>query len=94
MAVLTNIKMTVATALLLAACGGGAPAVQSKPAPATANAPADAAKPVCCESFGYGERMVECCSAFEWTKADECKVPAGFVGGNKRIVSDDHCPAK
>ena len=46
---------------------------------------------VCCQSFGYGAQMAECCQTYAWTSADECKAPAGFVGGGKRVVANDKC---
>jgi hypothetical protein len=48
---------------------------------------------VCCESFGYGSEMVECCQTYEWTTAAECAVAEGFVGGGKQVVDDSHCEA-
>jgi hypothetical protein len=57
----------------------------------TASQAPDADPRVCCESFGYGARMVECCSKFTRVKADECKLPPGFVGGGKRVVDDVKC---
>jgi hypothetical protein len=35
--------------------------------------------------------MVECCSKFARVKADECKLPPGFVGGGRRVVDDAKC---
>ncbi len=46
---------------------------------------------VCCESYGYGDQMVKCCETYEWTTAEECKVPENFVGGGKDIVDRSHC---
>jgi hypothetical protein len=58
--------------------------------PAASQAPDPDAR-VCCESYGYGARMVECCSKFARVKADECKLPPGFVGGGRRVVDDAKC---
>jgi hypothetical protein len=96
----------VVVALVLAACGGGTPAPKEATVPvggapvgsatttpvlpATGQAPGGPAR-VCCESFGYGDRMVECCTKAVWTKADECRIPPGFVGGGKRVVDDAKC---
>jgi hypothetical protein len=46
---------------------------------------------VCCESFGYGAQMAQCCQTYAWTTADECKVAPGFVGGGKQVVASDKC---
>jgi hypothetical protein len=90
--------MLAISALLLVACSGGSRQVKPDPgatsvAPeAVRTAPAPV-QPVCCESYGFGAGMVECCFVFEWTKPEACKVPPGFVGGGKRIVSNNRCPA-
>jgi hypothetical protein len=84
----------LAVVVLLAGCAGSTPAPQgASPAPVVLDASAapDADRRVCCESFGYGARMVECCTKAVWTKADECQVPPGFVGGGKRVVDDAKC---
>jgi hypothetical protein len=46
---------------------------------------------VCCESFGYGSRMVKCCRTYEWSTASRCKTPPELVGGGKAIVADSYC---
>jgi hypothetical protein len=71
----------IPAALLLAACAGCSPVKEEEPAA------------VCCESFGYGAGMVECCSNFAWTRPEECKVPPGMVGGGRRVVGSERCPA-
>jgi hypothetical protein len=48
---------------------------------------------VCCHSFGFGSQMKRCCDNYEWTTADECKVPEGMVGGGKEIVDNSYCVA-
>jgi hypothetical protein len=91
-------------ASLLGGCAGGtqaaaepapvvsAPSASAPSTPVSAAAPTpDAGARVCCESFGYGARMVECCFKDVWSSQDECKVPPGFVGGGRRVVSDDKC---
>jgi len=89
--------MLAVSALLLVACGGGSRQVNQDPG-ATSVAPERPAPapvpPVCCESYGFGAGMVECCFVFEWTKPKDCKVPPGYVGGGKRIVSNNRCPAR
>lgn len=46
---------------------------------------------VCCHSFGFGSEMKRCCDKYEWTAADECKVPEGMVGGGKELVDNSYC---
>jgi hypothetical protein len=48
-------------------------------------------KEVCCESYGFGARMVKCCEKYQWTTAEECVVPEGFVGGGKQVVDGSMC---
>ncbi len=48
---------------------------------------------ICCESYGLGSNMEKCCESYEWTSANECAVPDGFVGGGKQIVEDGMCPS-
>ena len=48
---------------------------------------------VCCHSFGFGSEMKRCCDKYDWTTADECKVPEGLVGGGKEIVDNSYCVA-
>ena len=49
---------------------------------------------VCCESFGYGAEMKECCQSYEWTTLDNCEAPNKLVGGNERVVDDSYCQNK
>jgi starvation-inducible outer membrane lipoprotein len=48
---------------------------------------------VCCKTFGYGSRMVECCQRYEWTDPDKCSYPEDLqiTGGGKVIVEDSFC---
>ena len=68
---------------------GPAPATEAPPAPTEQKPAGDR---ICCESFGYGAMMVECCQETAWTTAEECTVKAGHVGGGKRIVDGSKCP--
>ena len=87
--------MTCAWLVLGSACAGtvppaAAPPDPHKPTAAPAHA-ADVEARVCCESFGYGSMMVECCQKTAWSRPNECHLPDDDVGGGKRIVSDDKC---
>jgi hypothetical protein len=95
---LSHAALLTIAAFALAACGGKAKAPAQPPAdaptsdaPTTAPPPAEAAAKVCCESFGYGAQMVQCCESYEWTTAEACTVPPGFVGGGKQVVAADKC---
>jgi hypothetical protein len=95
----------VLAAVVAGGCGGSqaSPKDATPPAPAlspsASAAPAESAasqagKQVCCESFGYGAKMVECCTKAVWSSPLDCVVPPGFVGGGKRVVDDTKCPAR
>ncbi|MBU1975431.1 MAG: hypothetical protein KKG59_03430 [Nanoarchaeota archaeon] len=45
----------------------------------------------CCESYGNGAMMVECCWSYEMTAEEDCMIEDGMVGGNMRIVKDVFC---
>ena len=49
---------------------------------------------VCCESFGYGARMIKCCQSYEMVPRDQCKVEDGLVGGGKQVVDLSFCKKK
>ena len=49
---------------------------------------------VCCESFGYGARMIKCCQSYEMVPRDQCKVEDGLVGGGKQVVDLSFCQKK
>lgn len=49
---------------------------------------------VCCESFGYGAKMVKTPSSYALMPKSQCKVAAGFVGGGKNIVDKNFCEPK
>jgi len=46
---------------------------------------------VCCESFGYGARMVKTPSTYALMSKSQCTVEPGFVGGGKNIVDYSYC---
>lgn len=68
-----------------------ATASNTTPAPTPTTPPAETTDRVCCESFGYGARMVECCQRVEWTTAAACTVSPGHVGGGRRVVDNARC---
>ena len=49
---------------------------------------------VCCETFGYGARMIKCCQSYEMVLKDQCKVEDGMVGGGKQVVDLSFCKKK
>ncbi|HRG77212.1 MAG TPA: hypothetical protein PLX69_21820 [Leptospiraceae bacterium] len=49
---------------------------------------------VCCETFGYGARMIKCCQSYEMVSRDQCKVEDGLVGGGKQVVDLSFCQRK
>ncbi len=49
---------------------------------------------VCCETFGYGARMIKCCQSYEMISRDRCKVEEGLVGGGKQVVDVSFCKKK
>ena len=82
--------------LVLCACSTPAPAPPPAPVPAPAPVPPPTPVPppaaqVCCESFGFGARMVKCCESYAWTAPEACTVPPDFVGGGKAVVADSMC---
>jgi hypothetical protein len=94
--VVSRIVASALAAVSLAACGGGQAAPKDATPTATVSptgnaAAAPAKKQVCCESFGYGTGMVECCTKAAWSAPEACVVPPGFVGGGKRVVDDAKC---
>ncbi len=46
---------------------------------------------VCCESFGYGARMIKTPSSYAMMPRSKCTIEPGFVGGGKNIVDNSFC---
>jgi len=46
---------------------------------------------VCCKVYGYGAQMAEVNVHYKITEKRECRIPEGFVGGNREIVNNSYC---
>ena len=80
------LALALLTSIVIASCDKLADFKKNLPAVSAS----DDAK-VCCESFGYGSRMIKCCETYEWSTAARCKTPSGLVGGGRKIVDDSYC---
>lgn len=73
--------------------GGSTTPAPTPPAPtAEPTTPAPTGR-VCCESYGHGAMMVECCQRVEWSTAEQCRTGEQQVGGGRRIVDNARCEA-
>lgn len=76
-----------------ATSGGSTTPAPTPPAPSNDPTPPAPAGRVCCESYGHGAMMVECCQRVEWSTAEQCRTGEQQVGGGRRIVDNARCEA-
>jgi len=46
---------------------------------------------VCCKIFGLGAYSQEVYVKYEQLNSEECRIPEGFTGGGRTVVSNDYC---